>query len=135
MTDGVVSRDLHEVVVEDPETRPGSGITDAVDAGAVPIEVTVQTADSVLAGGLGFVQNDVPSPRGNSEQVAPDSALVESESRSALRSMGKRKSRLRGIICVAIPRCGASEIGAGPGSNNRRSAFFLAEKQLFSSHA
>ena len=29
---------------------------DAVDAGAVPIEVTVQTAGSVLAGGLGFLQ-------------------------------------------------------------------------------
>ena len=35
VTDGVVSRDLHEVVVEDPETRPGSGTTAAADAGAV----------------------------------------------------------------------------------------------------
>src|ERR1019366_2668892 len=57
VTDGVVSRDLHEVVVEDPETRPGSGTIDAVDAGAMPFEVTVQTADSVLAGGLVVVED------------------------------------------------------------------------------
>src|ERR1039458_10018576 len=35
------------------QIRPGSGTIDAVDAGAVLIEVTVQTADSVLAGRLG----------------------------------------------------------------------------------
>jgi hypothetical protein len=39
LTEGVVSRDLHEVAVEDPETRPDSGTTDAVDANAVPIEL------------------------------------------------------------------------------------------------
>jgi hypothetical protein len=55
---------------------------------------------------------------GRSEATNAGSALAESESRSALRSVGAKKIRLRAIIRAAILHCGASEIGAGRGSNN-----------------
>jgi hypothetical protein len=71
VTDGVVSRDLHEVVVEDPETRPGSGTTDAIDAGAVPIEVTFKPLASQSASEDRIKQNDVPSPRATASKLRP----------------------------------------------------------------